>query len=362
MSVKSYDNLLVGVDLGTSAIKIINPLNEEKVRILSCVGELPESKSFVSLGLRRGTLSNLAYYSADRSFLLGDGAQTHSPAPRWFMYRGFASQEDLDYAVDAIKASIAALTPFERKREHIDVKLLVGVPAVFDPKYEREIQTKLLKEEHHFTLENYMTGQRKQVSLSVNDLRIVAQSLGTLVSHCIRNKDESYSGTVLDVGFGLTNVCAIEDLGVLRYASATVPRAVGDIALHIRESLLRRGGGADIPGVFALGELLKEDEPTLQSRSLGTVNLKEEREKASLFVGQELWREAGFYIDKVLWRAAGSKLLITGGGGSENFVGRYLKSAYSRLNPSLGDIFNNADGLMFVAKDIWGEAARKAEG
>jgi hypothetical protein len=159
----------------------------------------------------------------------------------------------------------------------------------------------------------------------------------------------------------LTNVCAFDTLTPVKGACGTVPKAVGDIAFHIRGNLIMRGGGADIPGVFVLGELLKEKMPVLQTRSLGPVNLTEEIEKASVFVGQDLWRETSFYVDKVLGTPASDRLIITGGGGMENILGKYLKSAYAHMNTVLlNDVYANAEGLQLVARDIWREEGAAA--
>lgn len=343
------------MDLGTSAIKVVNPISGEKLRILSSVGEIPAEAPSESVGLKRGVANNIAYRSESRSFLLGEAARLHSPAPRWFMYRGFASQDDFDFAVDAIKASVATLTPFKRKHERISAKLIVGVPATFQASYAKDLKRKLLDESpHNFTLENYTTAMRKEVALHILDMQVWYQTFGSLYGHCIHSNDATFSGTVLDVGFGLSNVCAFDSLIPVRGACVTIPKAVGDIALHIRENLLRRGGGPDIPGVFALGELLKEKAPVLQTRSLGPVPLGGEVEKAAVFVGQDLWRETSFYIDKVLGTPASNQLIITGGGGMENILGRYLKSLYAHMNTRLlNDIFANAEGLRFGAREIW---------
>lgn len=349
--------LPVGIDLGTSAIKIVDPVSHEKHRILSIVGELPSEEPSESIGLKRGAVNNIAYETTARSFLLGDAARLHSPNPRWFMYRGFATKRDFDLAVDAIKGCIAALTSFKRKREHIKAKIVIGVPATFEASYPKELRRKLLEESpHEFTIKNYATTMQKQVTLHVLDMQIWYQSFGSLYSYCIKKNDGEFSGTVIDVGFGLTNVCAFDSLTPIKGGCATIPKAVGDVALHVRENLMRRGGGTDIPGVFALGELLKDKNPVLRTRSLGTVNLAEEIEKASIFVGQDLCRETSFYIDRTAGTDASNKLIITGGGGTESILGRYLTSEYSRMNPILlNDIFSNAEGLMLGARDIWQE-------
>jgi len=351
------DFLPVGVDLGTSATKIINPLTSEKHRILSIVGELPAEEPSESIGLKKGPTNNIAYESEDRRFLLGEAARLHSPSPRWFMYRGFATKQDFDYAVDTMKATIAALTPFKRKHEQIRTKIVVGVPATFEASYPKELKRKLLDQSpHQFTIRNYTTTMEKQVTLHVLDMQIWYQSFGSLYSHCIRKNDDEFSGTVIDVGFGLTNVCAFDSLTPIKGGCATIPKAAGDVALHIRENLIRRGGGTDVPGVFALGELLKEKNPVLRTRTLGSISLAEELEKASIFVGQDLCRETSFYVDRVAGTDASSQLIITGGGGSENILGKYVASEYTRMNPILlNDIFANAEGLALGARDIWQE-------
>ncbi|MGC8849271.1 MAG: hypothetical protein ACP5K1_03470 [Candidatus Bathyarchaeia archaeon] len=62
-------------------------------------------------------LDNLVYRGEERQFLVGEAAKAFSPGAGWLMYRGFASMADFNYAVDAIKACLAALKPFKRKRE-----------------------------------------------------------------------------------------------------------------------------------------------------------------------------------------------------------------------------------------------------
>jgi hypothetical protein len=349
--------LSIGVDLGTSAIKIVNPLTNEKHRILSIVGELPAETPSESIGLKKGAVNNIAYESTTRSFLLGEAARLYSPMPRWFMERGFATKLDFDYTVDAMKACIAALTPFKRKHEQIKARVVVGVPVASGESYLKDLQKKLVEEgPHEFTISNYGTTMSKQITLQILDLQVWYQSFGSLYSHCISKNDNEFSGAVIDVGFGLTNVCAFDSLIPIKDACTTIPKAVGDIALRIREALMRRGGGPDIPGNFVLGELLKDKNPILRVRSLGSVNLSEDIEKASVFIGQDLCRETSVYIDRTAGTDASNQLIITGGGGTDNLLGKYLMSEYSRLNPVLlNNIFANAEGLMLGARDTWQE-------
>jgi hypothetical protein len=72
----------VGVYLGTSAIKIVNPLTQERLRILSCVGELPEAKPPTPLAKRENVLENLVYKGEERQFLVREAAKTFSPRAR----------------------------------------------------------------------------------------------------------------------------------------------------------------------------------------------------------------------------------------------------------------------------------------
>jgi hypothetical protein len=357
--------LLVAVDLGTSAIKIVNPISGDKVRIVSCIGDVPEERPVTLPTKARTIMSNLIYEGEERSFLLGDAALMHSPTPRWFMYRGFVvpdmgrsavpHDDRVEYAIDAIKLCIGALTPFKRKREKICSRIVIGVPAAYDEKYVEAFQRGLTEGEQVFTVRNFATGERKHVILQVEELQIWPQSFGSLYQYCKSTGDETFSGMVIDIGFGLTNICAFAELRPLRTVSATLPIAVGDVALKIRESLIRRGGGTDIPTVFALGELIKDTDPIFRSRTLGTVSLKEEKEKACLYVGQEIWREASFYVDRALTTPAASKLIISGGG-SNTYLGDYLKSGFANLEPVvLGDIFANAEGLMLAARDLWNQ-------
>ncbi len=347
------DTLLVGIDLGTSAIKVVNPISGEKMRILSCIGEMPDTHPTGLPTQARNIVSNMAYEGRGRSFLLGEGAQSYSPTPRWFMYRGFAAPNDVKYAVDVVKACVAAFTPFKRKRERVRAKIIIGLPAVHDDRYVKEFQSGLVDGEQSFVLKNFATEEEKDVALTVEELQIWTQSFGSLYSHCKTVGDETFSGLVIDIGFGLTNICAFAELRPLRIASATLPIAMGDVAIQIRESLIRRGGGTDIPGVFALGELLKDSDPILHTRTLGTISLKEEKDKACLYVGQNLWREASFYVDRVLTTPAINRVIISGGG-SNTYLGEYLRSGFSNLNPVvLGDIFANANGLMLAARDLW---------
>jgi len=55
-----------GVDLGTSAIKIINPVTMEKHGILSIAGEFPSEEPPGSVGLKRGAVNTIAYETEGR--------------------------------------------------------------------------------------------------------------------------------------------------------------------------------------------------------------------------------------------------------------------------------------------------------
>ena len=86
-----------------------------------------------------------------RRFLVGEAAKAFSPGARWVMYRGFASIADLDYAVDAMKARLSVLKPF--KEEALRKRLFEDSP-------------------HSFSIQNYLTGEEKRVTLVVKDMRI----------------------------------------------------------------------------------------------------------------------------------------------------------------------------------------------
>jgi len=104
---------------------------------------------------------------------------------------------------------------------------------------------------------------QKQLTLHVLDMQIWYQSFGSLYSHCIKKNDDEFSGTVIDVGFGLTNACAFDSLTPIKGGCATI---------------------------------------------------------------------------------------------SENILGKYVASEYTRMNPILlNDIFANAEGLALGARDIWQE-------
>jgi len=347
--------LLVGIDMGTSSMKMVSPLTGERIRILSILGELPESRPPTIPGGGRGITDNLAFHSENSEFLLGESARIHSPTPRWFMYRGFAYTADLDQMVDIMKALIATAIPFELKKRVFEVKAIIGVPVTFDIDFAKELKKRLVDAgPHEFEIENYATSERKRIRLSILDMQVWYQSFGSLYSHCTRNSDSTYSGTVVDIGFGLTHIVPFETLRPIRRAMAAIPLAVGDISANIRDSLLRRGGGADIPGIFDLAEVLRNNDPVLHTRTLGSVSLSEERSRAALFIGQDLVREVTYYMDKALGTAALSQLIITGGGGGDSFLGSYLRSSFPNMKTVvLNDIFANADGLTLGAKDLW---------
>jgi len=349
--------LLVGIDMGTSSMKMVNPFTNEKIRVLSVLGDLPENKPPVTPGGRRGIVDNLAFHGGGRSFLLGESARIYSPMPRWFMYRGFAYTADLDQIVDVMRAVVAASIPFDLRKRVFEAKVIIGVPVTFDLKFAKGLKEKMVDAGTcEFNIENYATGEEKKIRLSISDMQVWYQSFGSLYSYCTHNNDSTYSGTVVDVGFGLSHVCPFETLRPIRRAMAAVPMAVGDVAANVRDSLIQRGGGADIPGIFDLAEILKEETPTLYTRTLGSVDLTEERSRASVFLGQDLVREVTFYLDKALGSAALSQLIITGGGGCDNFLGGYLRSSFPNMRSHLlNDIFANAEGLLLGAREVWYE-------
>jgi hypothetical protein len=68
----------VGVELGTWAVKIVDPPTGERLRILSCVGELPEARPPTPLSRRENALENLVYNGEKRQFLVGEAAKAFS--------------------------------------------------------------------------------------------------------------------------------------------------------------------------------------------------------------------------------------------------------------------------------------------
>lgn len=313
MSGRSTELLCVGIDLGTSTIKV--SFGDRKFRIPSIIGE-PNPGGFAGIMQDTSWESNLIAIIDDQEWYVGELARVQS-----VLKIPLAREGKVKGTREAKIAVLSALGIIHESRQDVKYVVGTGVPVATGTSEMQEL-SKAIVGKHKFTLKNDATGETKTVNLHVVAAPVLPEPYGCYY-YVLKSRgiEKAFDAIIIDVGFGTTDILSIHRGTIVRPASGSTPDAIDTLAEKLASFLEDQTGHIVKPESLAAA-LEKGTKITIGGVSY---DIKPQLEKVAQFVAESILDTLDRLIRNLPPQASIKYYILTGGG--TYILGKYLRDA-----------------------------------
>jgi actin-like ATPase involved in cell morphogenesis len=224
----------VGIDLGTSTIKMSSNNGKDLVKIPSIIGD--PNPGWSGMTLDKSLERNLVLVEDGQNFFVGELARLQSE-----IKRPLASEGKMKSIKDALLAIKAALSLFIHE-EGEEVLIATGVP-VATSKQEMETLSKGLKGEMNLTVKNDATDEEHTFNFNVKKCLVLPEPYGSYY-HILRTSGENRAvdAIIVDIGHGSTDILTVYQGTLMRTASGSLEEAVDTLTTRMAQQLNEQTG------------------------------------------------------------------------------------------------------------------------
>jgi actin-like ATPase involved in cell morphogenesis len=218
--------LYVGVDLGTSTIKI--SCGNVSMAIPSLIGE-------PNPGWSGGTIdqsleTNLVIVESSGEWYVGELARTQSEVKR-----ALAADGQMKSAEETFLAMKAALALLIDKDE--DVVVATGVPVATSLEVMKNL-SRMLKGKVEIHVKNDATSEDKKITVNIDKALVLPEPYGTYYSTLkARGEDEAVDTVLIDIGHGSTDILTMYQGRPMRTASGSMREATDTLTSRMAAKL-----------------------------------------------------------------------------------------------------------------------------
>ncbi|MBN1329705.1 MAG: ParM/StbA family protein [Candidatus Heimdallarchaeota archaeon] len=224
----------VGIDLGTSTIKMSSNNGESLIKIPSIIGD--PNPGWTGMTLDKSLENNLVLEEGGQTFFVGELARLQSE-----IKRPLASEGKMKSIKDAVMAIKAALSLFIKgDGEHILVA--TGVPVATSQE-EMSTLSKGLSEEMQINVKNDATGETFSYDVTVEKCLVLPEPYGSYYQ-ILKTSGESRAvdAIIVDIGHGSTDILTVYQGRLMRTASGSLEEAVDTLTTRMARSLQEQTG------------------------------------------------------------------------------------------------------------------------
>jgi len=224
----------VGIDLGTSTIKMSSNNGESLIKIPSIIGD--PNPGWTGMTLDKTLETNLVLEEGGQTFFVGELARLQSE-----IKRALASEGKMKSIKDAVMAIKAALSLFIKgDGEHILVA--TGVPVATSQE-EMSTLSKGLSEEMQINVKNDATGETFSYDVTVEKCLVLPEPYGSYYQ-ILKTSGESRAvdAIIVDIGHGSTDILTVYQGRLMRTASGSLEEAVDTLTTRMARSLQEQTG------------------------------------------------------------------------------------------------------------------------
>ncbi|MHA1684011.1 MAG: hypothetical protein ACTSUE_23940 [Promethearchaeota archaeon] len=223
----------IGLDLGTSTLKVSTDNLQSLFKIPSLIGDVNEG--WTGMAVDKSWINNLILEQGGKEYFVGELARTQSEIKRPIASEG--KMKSADDAFIAIKSALSLTA--EDGDEFI---LCAGVP-VATPMNEMKELSRLLKGEHEIKIRNDATGEKKSLSVNVKICSVIPEPYGTYYLTLKEKQEESaIDAVMIDIGHGSTDFLSMYQGRPMRTASGSLNEAVDTLTSRIAKKLQDQTG------------------------------------------------------------------------------------------------------------------------
>ncbi len=235
LSKKKEDTLAIGIDLGTSLIKLVGPDGKKTVKIPSLVGD--PNPGWKGLGTDKSWLNNLVLQTDEgKKYFVGELARLQSEIKRPLAEKG--KMKSLKDALIAIKAALSNFV----EEDYANLTIATGVPVASSEEEMTTISSGL-KGAMTINVANDATGEEKEIRLRIDQCMVMPVCYGSYYE-ILKSTGESRAvdAVVVDIGAGATNILTVYEGRLMRTASGSVQESINTLAQRIASNLNQQTG------------------------------------------------------------------------------------------------------------------------
>ncbi|MBD3185743.1 hypothetical protein GF325_02850 [Candidatus Bathyarchaeota archaeon] len=335
----------IGLDLGTSTLKVSTDNMAKLFKIPSIIGDVNEG--WTGMAMDKSWINNLILEQGGREYFVGELARTQSEIKRPIASEG--KMKSAEEAFIAIKSALSLVA--EDGDEYI---LCAGVP-VATPQGEMKELSRLLKGDHEIKIRNDATSEKKDLSVSAKKCLVIPEPYGTYYKTLKdRGEESAIDAVMIDIGHGSTDFLSMYQGHPMRTASGSLNEAVDTLTSRIAKKLQDQTGRIIRPFDLMKSIELGRDDVMLGGERF---SIKEVKEYYAEQIARIMVDETERLIS-TLPPDAYVELYICCGGGAYTF-GEFIRNALAEMkmiaNPEEcvipeDPVMSNAMGFELVAQ------------
>ncbi|NHJ48854.1 MAG: ParM/StbA family protein [Asgard group archaeon] len=224
----------VGIDLGTSTIKMSSKSGGTLIKIPSIIGD--PNPGWTGMTLDKSLENNLVLEEGGKSFFVGELARLQSE-----IRRPLASEGKMKSIKDAMMAIKAALSLFI-KGDGENIYIATGVP-VATSQDEMETLSSGLTGDLQINIKNDATGETHSYNVTVEKCLVLPEPYGSYYQ-ILKTSGETRAvdAIIVDIGHGSTDILTIYQGRIMRTASGSLEEAVDTLTTRMARNLQEQTG------------------------------------------------------------------------------------------------------------------------
>jgi actin-like ATPase involved in cell morphogenesis len=224
----------VGIDLGTSTIKLSSKNGEALFKIPSIIGD--PNPGWTGMTLDKSLENNLVLEEGGQSFFVGELARLQSE-----IKRALASEGKMKSIKDAMMAIKAALSLFI-KGDGEKILIATGVP-VATSQDEMETLSSGLSGDLQINVKNDATGETHSYNVTVDKCLVLPEPYGSYYQILkTSGENRAVDAIIVDIGHGSTDILTVYQGRLMRTASGSLEEAVDTLTTRMARTLQEQTG------------------------------------------------------------------------------------------------------------------------
>lgn len=225
--------LPIGIDLGTSTIKISCNKGQILNKITSIIGD--PNPGFSGLLTDKSLINNLVLQEEKRSYYVGELARLQSDVRRPIASEGKVRNTTLSLL--AIKAALSIIGEEMSNKNNKNLIIATGVPIATSRDEMKKISAAVTGT-HKIHIKNDATDQEKKYQVDIRRCLVLPEPFGCYYRMLVlRGESRAVDSVIIDIGHGSTDILSIYSGRMMRMASGSIVEAVDTLTERISRAL-----------------------------------------------------------------------------------------------------------------------------
>ncbi|MCE7741324.1 MAG: ParM/StbA family protein [Candidatus Heimdallarchaeota archaeon] len=308
----------VGIDLGTSTIKLIS--ENYQYRIPSLIGT--PNPGWQGMSSDKSWLNNLIIEdSKGQEVYIGELARLQSEIRKPLASEG--KMKSIDNSLLALKAILSLIM----KSSYEQFVVATGVPIATGVEESKKL-SRGLKGTHEIKVRNDATGEAKQMKILIEQVFIAPEPYGTYW-HSLKTSgvQTAVDSIIVDVGHGTTDILCMYKGNMMRAASGSIEEAVDSLTNALSRAIQEKSGKIIRP--FDLMTAIEQGKNNILVGGKA-LDIGKAMDQAVGSIADVIVDESNRLLNNLPPDAWIEKVIVCGGGAY--VFGDYLKAAFFEAN------------------------------